>query len=79
MRSVYRSEKQMHNEHELITQDEKARWQVRLESSKLQGNLMRCFRATENRVRTRFPKETEVTNQETDSRGVSILFLNLLT
>ena len=37
---------------------------------------MRCFRATVNRVRTRFPKETEVTNRETDSRVVFILFLN---
>ena len=79
MRSVYRSEKQMHNDHKLITQDEKAWWQVRLESSKFQGSLMRCFRATVNRVRTRFLKETEVTNQETDSRGVFILFSNLLT
>ena len=66
MRSVYRSEEQMHNEHKLITQDENAWWQVRLESSKFQENLMRCFRATVNRVITRFPKETEVTNRETD-------------
>ena len=49
------------------------------ESSKFQGNLMRCFRATVNRVRTRFPKETEVTNRETDSRVVFILFSNLMT
>ena len=52
MRSVYRSEKQMHNEHKLITQDEKALSQVLLEISKFQGNLMQCFRATVNGVRT---------------------------
>ena len=75
MRSLYRSEKQMHNEHKLITQDE----QVRLENLKFQGNLIRCFRATVGRVRTRFPKETEVTSRETDSRVVSILLLNVLT
>ena len=57
---------------------QKACWQVRLESSKFQGNLMRCFRATVNRVRTRFPKETKVTNRETDSRVVFILLLNFL-
>ena len=71
IRSVYRSEKQMHNEDKLVTQDEKAWWQVRLESSKFQGTLMRCFRPTVNRVRTRFPNETEATNRETGSRGVS--------
>ena len=37
------------------------------------------FHATGNRVRTRCPKETEVTNRETDSRVVFILFLDLLT
>ena len=78
-RSVYRSEKQMHNEHKLITQDEKAWCQVPLEILKLQGNLMQCFHATVNRVRTRFPKETGVTNRETVSRVVFILFLDLLT
>ena len=35
---------------------------------------MRCFRATVTRVRTRFPKETEVTNRETVSREVFFLF-----
>ena len=40
---------------------------------------MRCFRATVNRDRTRFPKETEATNQETVSRVVFIHFLDLLT
>ena len=50
MRSVYRSEKQMHNEHKLITQDEQAWWQVLLEISKAQGNLMQCFHATVNRL-----------------------------
>ena len=45
----------------------------------LQGNLVQCFRATVNRVITRFPKETEVTNRETVSRVVFILFLELLT
>ena len=40
---------------------------------------MQCFRATENRVRTRFPKETEVMNRETVSRVVFILVLDLLT
>ena len=40
---------------------------------------MRCFRATVNRVRTRFPKETEVTNRETVSRVVFILYSELLT
>ena len=49
------------------------------ESSKFQGNLMGCSRATVNRVRTRFPKETEVTNRETDLRIVFVLFFNLLT
>ena len=44
-----------------------------------QGNLVQCFRATVTRVRTRFPKETEVTNRETVSRVVFILFLDLLT
>ena len=39
---------------------------------------MRCFHATVNRVRTRFPKETEVTNRETVSRVVFI-FLHVLT
>ena len=39
---------------------------------------MRCFRATVNRVRTHFPKETEVTNLETVARVVFVLFLNLL-
>ena len=68
----YWSEKKMHNEHKLITQDEKASWQVLLEISKFQGNLMRCFHATVNRVRTRFPKETEVTNRETVSRVHSV-------
>ena len=34
---------------------------------------------TVNRVRTRFPKETEVTKRETASRVVFILFLDLLT
>ena len=33
---------------------------------------MRCFRATVNRVRTCFPKETEVTNRETVSRVVFV-------
>ena len=41
MRRVHRSEKQMHNEHKNITLDEKARCQVLLEISKLQGNLLR--------------------------------------
>ena len=36
---------------------------------------MRCFRATVNRVKTRFPKETEVMNRETVSRVVFMLFL----
>ena len=40
---------------------------------------MRCFHATVNRVRTRFPKETEVTNRETVSIVLFILFLDLLT
>ena len=40
MQRVHRSEKQMHNEHKLITLDEKARCQVLLEISKLQGNLL---------------------------------------
>ena len=62
MQSVYGSEKQMHNEHKLITQNEKAQCQVLLEITKLQGNSMQCFQATVNRGRTRFPKETEVTN-----------------
>ena len=74
MWSMYRSEKQMHNEHKLITQDEKAWWQILLEISKLQGNLMQCFHVKVNRIWTRFPKETEVTNQETVSRVVFILF-----
>ena len=39
---------------------------------------MQCFHATVNQVRTRFPKETEVTNWETVSRVVFILFLDLL-
>ena len=34
---------------------------------------MQCFHATVNRVKTRFPKETEVMNQETVSRVVFIL------
>ena len=40
---------------------------------------MQCLHATVNRVRTRFPKETEVRNRETVSRVVFILFLELLT
>ena len=40
---------------------------------------MQCFRATVIRVRTCFPKETEVTNWETVSRVVLILILDLLT
>ena len=40
---------------------------------------MQCFHATGNRIRTRFPKETEVTNRETVSRVVFILFLDFLT
>ena len=40
---------------------------------------MQCFRAAVNRVRARFPKETEVTNWEAVSRVVFILFLDLLT
>ena len=40
---------------------------------------MQRFRATVNRVTTRFPKEIEVTNLETVSRVVFILFLDLLT
>ena len=39
---------------------------------------MQCFHATVNRVTTRFPKETEVTNQETVSRVVFVLCLELL-
>ena len=75
MQSMYWSEKQMHNEHKLITQNEKAWWQVLLEISKFQGNLMQCFHATVNRVKkTRFPKETEVLNRESVSRVVFILF-----
>ena len=65
MQKVCRSEKQIHKEHKLITQNEKARCQVLLEISKLQRNLMQYFRGTVNRVKTRFPKETEVTNRET--------------
>ena len=38
---------------------------------------MRCFRATVNRVRTCFPKETEVTNLRFE-RAVFILFLSSL-
>ena len=40
---------------------------------------MQNFHATVNRVKTRFPKETEVMNRETVSRVVFILFLDLLT
>ena len=40
---------------------------------------MQCFHATVNRVKTRFPTETEVMNRETVSRVVFILFLDLLT
>ena len=40
MPRVHKSEKQMHKEHKLITQKEKARCQVLLEISKLQGNLL---------------------------------------
>ena len=40
---------------------------------------MQCSRATVNRVRTRFPKETEEMNRETVSRVVFIVFLDLLT
>ena len=40
---------------------------------------MRCSHVTVNRVETRFPKETEVTNRETVSREVFILSLELLT
>ena len=40
---------------------------------------MQCFHVTVNRVRTRFPKETEVTNRETvgiaDPGKVENLFL----
>ena len=79
MRSVYRSEKQMHNEHKLITQNEKDWWQVFLETPKFQGKLMQCFHATMNPVKTPFPKETEVMNRETVSRVVFILFSDLLT
>ena len=57
MQKVYRSDKQMHNEHMLITQEEKAWCQVLLEILKHHGNLMQCFHATVNRVRTRFPKD----------------------
>ena len=39
---------------------------------------MQCFHATVNRVRTRFPKETEVTNRETVSKVVFILFSDML-
>ena len=38
------------------------------------GKLDAMFRATVNRVRTRFPKETEETNRETVSRVVFIFF-----
>ena len=37
------------------------------------------FHATVNRVRTRFQKKTKVTNRETVSRVVFILFSDLLT
>ena len=40
---------------------------------------MQCFHATVNRDRTRFLKETEVTNRETISRVVFIRLLELLT
>ena len=40
---------------------------------------MKCFHAAMNRVKTFFPKETEVTNRETVSRVVFILFFFLLT
>ena len=40
---------------------------------------MQNFHATVNRVKTRFPKETEVMNRETVSRVVFTLFLDLLT
>ena len=73
MRSMYSSDKQMHNEHKLITQNEKSLWQVLLEISKFQGNLMQYFHATVNRVKTGCPKETEVMNRETVSRVVFIL------
>ena len=45
-----------------------------LVTSSSRANIMQCFRATVNRVRTRFRRETEVMNRETVSRVVSILF-----
>ena len=40
---------------------------------------MQCFRAQVNRVSTRFRNETEVTNRETVSKVVFMLFLDALT
>ena len=44
----------------------------------VQGNLMQCFHATVNRVKTLFPEETVVMNRETVSRVVFIQLQDLL-
>ena len=47
---LFTREKQVHNGHKLITEDERAWCQVHLESPEFQGNLMQCFHLTVNQL-----------------------------
>ena len=59
--SIYRSEKQVRNDHKFITPHEKA-WSVHLKirQSEVQGNLSQCFQVRVGWIKTHFPIETKL-------------------
>ena len=69
----------MHSELKLITQHERAWWQVLLERPKASGKLDAMFSCHSEPSQNTFAGKAEVRNWETVSRVVFILFLDFLT